>query len=107
MVPISLYEHLANSISRSNTQKSEDEKNAASPCELSIRFPNEETKIAFLKMKKDREDRQRKLQEQESKAKREKKHKYKDETAKSEKMLEEKIQKKNTGSFVEIESSDS
>merc|ERR1711990_661409 len=54
-------------------------------------------------MKKDREDRQRKLQEQESKVKREKKPIKKDEAAKSEKMFEEKIQKNTKGSFVEIE----
>lgn len=107
MVPISLYEHLANSISRSNTQNSEDEKNPASPCELSIRFPNEETKIAFLKMKKDREDKQRKLQKQEKRIKQEKRFKEKENIARSEKMLEEKVQNNIKGSVVEIESSES
>lgn len=58
-------------------------------------------------MKKDREDKQRKLQEQEKKAKREKRFKEKEETAKSEKMLEEKVQNNIKGSFIEIESSES
>merc|ERR1711976_657589 len=58
---LSVQSNNAISISRSNTQKSDDEKNPVSPCELSIRFPNEATKVAYLKMLKERQDNIEKL----------------------------------------------
>merc|ERR1712232_382914 len=85
------------------TQKSEDEKNPVSPCELSIRFPNEEMRQLYLKML----DRNSKNNKPKPERKPRMKPKVVDENTNSQKMLEEKIQDKVQGSFEENASSSS